>query len=90
MPSTDPMGLPPSGSGLGEEDTLVREHAYGQTDPYASIPRPSARGRTEPPPPARSGTDPSAPGTEGEAHTTDPYAQALPRGTPPPGSLQIS
>jgi tetratricopeptide (TPR) repeat protein len=84
VPSTDPMGIPPA-SGLGDEDTLVRamEHAHGQTDPYAPIPPAVARGRSEPPPPERSGTDPYAPGLEGEAHQTDPYAQALPRTTPP-------
>jgi curved DNA-binding protein CbpA len=94
VPTTDPMGLPPTASGLGDEDTLVRaiqEHARGHTDPYAPIPgSPSGvRGRTEPPPPARSGTDPYAPGTEGEAHQTDPYAQALPRAVPPPGSDEL-
>ena len=59
---TDPMGVPPVASSLGDEDTLVRamEQARGHTDPYAPMPRTPepGPGRADPPPPARSGTDP--------------------------------
>ena len=93
VPSTDPMGAPPVASSLGDEDTLVRalEHARGQTDPYASMPRtpPPRPIRGEPPPPPRSGTDPYAPGGEPEARQTDPYAQALPRDTPSRGTDEL-
>ena len=87
VPSTDPMGLPPVASSLGDEDTLVRalEHARGQTDPFAPMPP----GRGEPPPPSRSGTDPYAPGVEPAARQTDPYAQALPRNTPAQGTDEL-
>ncbi|HVP60582.1 MAG TPA: DnaJ domain-containing protein [Myxococcaceae bacterium] len=93
VPSTDPMGLPPAASSLGDEDTLVRamQQAQGQTDPYAPIPRtpPPGPGRGEPPPPVRSGTDPYAPPLEPEARQTDPYAQALPRNTPAQGADEL-
>ena len=117
VPGTDPMGVPPVASSLGDEDTLVRamEQARGQTDPYAPIPqtpprptrgepRPPARSGTdpyapgtelpraargEPPAPARSGTDPYASGTEPHARTTDPYAQALGKDTPPRGTDEL-
>lgn len=84
VPSTDPMGLPPLGSSVGEEDTLVRatERAAGQTDPYAPMPQAPGRGRTVPPPPTRSGTDPYSPGPEVEPGQTDPYAQPLAHSEP--------
>jgi tetratricopeptide (TPR) repeat protein len=87
--STDPMGLPPVASSLGDEDTLVRamQQARGQTDPFAAMPRtPLPHPRTDPPPPARAGTDPFA---GGDTRTTDPYAQALPRDTPPQGTDEL-
>jgi tetratricopeptide (TPR) repeat protein len=39
VPSTDPMGLPPVATSLGDEDTLVRamQQARGQTDPFAPM-----------------------------------------------------
>ena len=93
VPGTDPMGVAPVASSLGDEDTLVRamEQARGQTDPYASMPRtPAPRpGRADPPPPARSGTDPYAPGIEPQARQTDPYAQALSAARPSQGTDEL-
>ena len=94
VPGTDPMGVPPAASSLGDEDTLVRamERARGgQTDPYAPMPvTPAPRAaRLHPPPPSRSGTDPYAPGVEPHARQTDPYAQALSKDTPSQGTDEI-
>ncbi|HEY1905317.1 MAG TPA: DnaJ domain-containing protein [Myxococcaceae bacterium] len=91
LAGTDPMGLPPVASSLGDEDTLVRaiQQARGQTDPFAAMPRtPPPRPRTDPPPPPRAGTDPFA-GGEVATRQTDPYAQALPRETPPQGTDEL-
>jgi len=91
VPGTDPMGLPPVASSLGDEDTLVRalEHARGHTDPFAPMSPTPVPGRSEPPPPPRSGTDPYAPGVAPEGRQTDPYAPALPRNTPSHGTDQL-
>jgi curved DNA-binding protein CbpA len=94
LPGTDPMGVSPVASSLGDEDTLVRalEQARGgQTDPFAPMPGtpPPRPSRGQPPPPARSGTDPYAPGTEAHARQTDPYAQALSKDTPSRGTDEI-
>ena len=94
VPGTDPMGVPPVASSLGDEDTLVRamERARGgQTDPYAPMPMtpPPRQARGDPAPPARSGTDPYAPGVEPHARQTDPYAQALANETPSRGTDEI-
>jgi curved DNA-binding protein CbpA len=94
VPGTDPMGVPPVASSLGDDDTLVRamEQARGgQTDPYAPMPlTPAPRPpRSDPPPPSRSGTDPYAPGIEPHARQTDPYAQALSKSTPSQGTDEI-
>ena len=90
--STDPMGAPPVASSLGDEDTLVRamEHARGHTDPFAALPHtpPPRPARTDPPAPPRAGTDPYA-GGEVATRQTDPYAQALPRDTPPQGTDEL-
>ncbi|HZJ52612.1 MAG TPA: DnaJ domain-containing protein, partial [Myxococcaceae bacterium] len=94
VPGTDPMGLPPVASSLGDEDTLVRamEQAHGHTDPFAPMPMtpPPRPPRGEPPAPARKGTDPYAPGgVEPHARQTDPYAHALPRDTPSRGTDEL-
>jgi len=97
VPGTDPMGVPPAASSLGDEDTLLRamERARGgQTDPYAPMPvtpapRPPRSPRSDPEPPSRSGTDPYASGVEPHARQTDPYAQALSKDTPSQGTDEI-
>ncbi|HEY3587438.1 MAG TPA: hypothetical protein VGK85_09805, partial [Myxococcaceae bacterium] len=94
VPGTDPMGVPPVASSLGDEDTLVRamERARsGQTDPYAPMPvtPPPRPARGEPKAPARAGTDPYAPGVEPHARQTDHYAQALANETPSRGTDEI-
>ncbi|HSP18404.1 MAG TPA: DnaJ domain-containing protein, partial [Myxococcaceae bacterium] len=91
VPGTDPMGVPPSGAALGDEDTLVRamEQARGHTDPYAPMPQALSERRAVPPPPARPGTDPYAAGVNAEAGQTDPYAQPLARSVAAPASDEL-
>ncbi len=92
VPSTDPMGLPPSADEPGRRGHAGARHGAGARAHRPVRPdAPAARSRagSPPPPPTRSGTDPYAQGLEVEPGQTDPYAQPLARPDAPPASDEL-